>query len=177
MPSALDTLKNTYSVFLSEGPYNGSSEPNFLYLCSDASISYGVSYNGSTTGILGHSPADSIFVDPSTGAVGKINISGTRVNPNTSANVPSGFGSNLVSNATFYSKMRTMLQANQMFQGAYILRIYNSEWKDSDSYNSYRDFYIHITDFSMDLDWKGTSDASVSLMGYRRNKTKGFGDD
>lgn len=176
MPSDLDTLKQTYSMFLSEGPYNPNSEPNFLYLCSDGSLSYSVAYSGSTTGILGHSPSDAIFVDPSSGAVGNILISGTRVNPKTSANVPSGFSSTLVSNATFYNKLRDMLQANQMFQNAYILRIYNSDWKNLDLHSGYRDLYIHITKFDMSIDWKNTNETSISLTCYRRNPTKGFGD-
>ena len=177
MPSALDTLKNTYSVFISESPYNSHTEPNFIYLCSDASISYSVTYNGTTTGVLGLNTSDAIFVDPSSGAVGNINISGTRVNPNTSANVPAGYNSNLPSNATFYTKTRSMLQKNQMFQNAYILRIYNVDWKNISSYTSYKDLYIHISKLDMDWNWTNTNEAQVSLTCYRRNKTEGFGGD
>lgn len=175
MPDPLDTLKGTYSVFISEQPY-GAGNQNFLYLCSDASISYSVSYNGSTTGILGQSTANAIFVDPSTGAVGNIHINGTRANPTTSANVPTGFSTNLVSNAEMYTKLKGMLTKNQMFQNAYILRIYNVDWSNSTAYNTYKDLYVHITKYDMSFDWKGTSDASVSVTCYRRNPTKGFGD-
>lgn len=175
MPNALDTLKNTYSVFISETPYNAISEPNFIYLCSDASLSYSLTYSGTTTGILGQRTSDAIFVDPSTGAVGNINISGTRANPATSANSPSGFESNLLSNASFYNKMKTMLQKNQMFQNAYILRIYNVDWKDVTTYSSYRDLYVHITKFDMNWNWNAMNDAGVTLTCYRRNKTQGFG--
>lgn len=174
--SALDTLKNTYSVFISEEPYRSTGDMNFLYLCSDASITYSVSYSGTTTGILGQSPSNAIFVDPSTGAVGNINVSGTRVNPSTSANAPSDYPSNLVSNATFYAKIKEMLTKNQMFQNAYVLRIYNSDWKDSTSHATYRELYVHISKFDMTINWTNTNEAEINLSCFRRNLTKGFGD-
>ena len=168
-----ETADKAYSVFISDKPY-GSNNIGFIYLCSDASIDYNLNYSSTTTGILGNGPDKSIFVDGNTGAVGNISISGVRCNPTTSTtarDVPAQ-----MSNAALYTKMREMLTANQMFQGAYILRIYNVDWSDVTAYSSYRELYIHIAKFDMDLDWKMMNDANVSLTCYRRNKTKGFGD-
>ena len=168
----------TYSVFISTKPY-GSNNYEFVYLCSDASFDYSLSYSGTATGMLGQGPDKTIFVDGSTGAVGSISITGTRCNPPTSQtakNVDSSGDFITLSNAQFYNKMRDMLTANQMFQGAYILRIYDVDWVNVTGREAYRDMYIHIAKCDMSLDWKGTTDAQISLTGYRRNKTKGFGD-
>ena len=168
-----ETADKAYSVFISDKPY-GSNNINFVYVCSDANIDYSLSYASTTTGMLGQGPNKAIFVDGSTGAVGNISISGTRCNPTTAQtarDVPVQ-----MSNAAFYSLMRNLLTANQMFQGAYILRIYNVDWNNITAHSSYRDFYVHIAKFDMSVNWKLTSDASISMTCYRRNKTKGFGD-
>ena len=67
-----DTTK--YSVWISTEPYNPSGN-TFTHVCSDASISYGVRYGGSVTGMLGQSTGNAIFIDKSSGAIAKISIS------------------------------------------------------------------------------------------------------
>ena len=173
-----------YSVFISNQPYVSPLFPNtFTYLCSKATIDYSLNYSGTTTGILGRGPDQSIFVDGSTGAVGNISISGIRCNPQTSqtsVNVSSE-----LSNAQFYNKMRSILTENQWMQGAYIIRIYNADWTDIDTTNSqkvenyknsYRELYVHISKFDMEFDWKNTNEAAINMTLVRRNKLKGFGD-
>ena len=173
-----------YSVFISNQPYVSPLFPNtFTYLCSKATVDYNLNYSGTTTGILGRGPDQSIFVDGATGAVGNISISGIRCNPQTSqtsVNVSSE-----LSNAQFYNKMRSVLTENQWMQGAYIIRIYNVDWTDIDTTNpqkvenyknSYRELYVHISKFDMEFDWKNTNEASINMTLIRRNKLKGFGD-
>ena len=152
-------------------------------MCSNASIDYSLNYSGSTTGILGRGPDQSIFVDGATGAVGNISITGIRCNPQTS--MTSANVSAEISNAQMYRRMRTLLTQNQMFQGAYILRIYNADWSDIDTTNSqavenfknsYRELYVHISKWDMEFDWKNTNEASINMTCIRRNKLKGFGD-
>lgn len=169
-----NTADKAYSVFISDKPY-GSGNINFIYLCSDASLDYNVNYASTTTGVLGQPPDKAIFVDGASGAVGNISISGTRCNPATSVTANT-LQTTQMSNAQLYTTMRSMLTANQMFQGAYILRIYNVDWSDVNAYSTYRDLYVHISKFEMDIDWQNTSDASISLTCYRRNRYKGFGD-
>lgn len=169
-----DTPDKTYSVFISTQPY-GSGNLNFTYLCSDASIDYNVNYTSSTTGMLGKGPDKAIFVDGSSGAVGNISISGTRCNPPTSTTAKT-LTVTQMSNAQFYNTMRSMLTKNQWMQNAYILRLYNTDWSDVNAYSTYKELYVHIAKFEMDIDWQATSDASISMTCFRRNKYKGFGD-
>lgn len=175
----MPTQDKTYSVFISTKPY-GSDSLEFVYLCSDVSFSYSLSYSGTTTGIIGQGPDKAIFVDGPAGAVGSISISGTRCNPSTSQtthNVNAGGDFITLSNAQIYNKMRGMLTANQMFQGAYVLRIYDVDWNNVTPRTEYRDLYIHIAKWEMTVDWNATSDARISLSGFRRYKNKGFGDE
>ena len=175
----MTTQDKTYSVFISTKPY-GSGTCDFVYLCSDATFDYNLNYSGTATGILGQGPDKTIFVDGSSGAVGSVSISGVRCNPSTSQKAndyTEGEGDFItLSNAQFYNKMRSMLTANQMFQGAYILRIYNIDWSSVSAQSSYREMYIHIAKCDMSCDWKSPNEPQISLSGYRRNKTKGFGD-
>ena len=178
-----EQVHQAHSVFISSVPY-GSAQMKFIYLCSDASFNYNVNYNGSTTGMLGQDTDKAIFVDPSTGAVGSITINGVRANPATSTTAKNIEGTGifsdaLMSNAQMYSTICTMLKSNQMFQGAYILRIYNQDWSQlnkSGFDTNYRELYIHISSFKMDINWMNTNEASITLTAYRRYMNKGFGD-
>lgn len=178
----------SYSVFISTEPYVSSSgNLGLVYLCSDPSFDYSLNYSGTTTGILGQGSEQAIFVDGSAGAVGNISISGVRCNPTTSTTSAGGTGGSFVTktNGEIYWTMRNMLKKNQMFQGAYVLRIYNVDWSKIDTSNptevqrfknAYRDLYVHISKFDMTFDWKTPNEAQISMTCIRRNKTKGFGD-
>ena len=175
------TQDKSYSLFISTKPYsNNASDANlkFVYLCSDPSFQYSLNYSGSTTGVLGQGPDKAIFVDGSSGAVGNISVSGTRCNPSTSITSSDGTEGYFItkSNAELYWITRSMLTDNQMFQGAYILRIYNVDWSSVSSVSDYKDMYVHISKFDMSFDWKTPNEVQISLSCIRRNKTKGFGD-
>ena len=169
-----ETADKAYSVFISKGPYNRFTEPQFMYLCSDASIDYSLNYSSSVTGMLGRGPEQAIFVDGAAGSVATISISGIRCNPATSTQ-SHDVGSQ-PSNADFYWEIRRMLTTNQMFQNAYILRLYNVDWSDVNSYTEHRDLYVHISKNDLSWTWTDTNDANITMSCYRRNKTEGFGD-
>ena len=185
----MGNVNESYSVFLSTTPY-GTSPMSFIYLCSDATIDYSLNYSGTTTGVLGQGTDMAIFVDGAAGAVGNISISGVRANPNTSITskiiTPSGeLQNSLISNAQLWVVAKNMLKENQMFQGAYVLRVYNMDWSKINTNDptavqafndSYKELYVHISKFKVSFDWTGTSDAQVSLTCFRRYKNKGFGE-
>lgn len=164
-----------YSVWLSTQPYSPSGN-TFVNIGSDASVDYRVSYGGSATGILGSGPDKTIFVDSTGGAVGNIDVSATRTNGPTSSDASisaSDYNSSMIpySNASFDTLLRNIMSSVQMFSNAYILRIFGADWKNG----GYHDLYVFIYDYSLSVDWKNLSDASVTLSCYRRNLGTGFG--
>lgn len=161
-------IGDTYSVWMS------SDGKDFFHICSDARLSYSVDYGGSVTGILGQVTGNAIFVDTTSGAVGKISITGTRINPSTSTDSTAD-GTTKLSNAAFIDKMKKMIENTQMFYNAYILRIYHADTRTKETYGSYKDLYVFLRGFDVDFSWTNLSEMSVSLDCVRRNKTRGFG--
>ena len=162
-----DTTK--YSVWIS------TKDGNFINVCSDATLDYNLDYNGTTMGIMGQTTGNAIFVDKVGGAVGNITISGTRVNPKTSTD---SSNENIVtnpSNADFMNKIKSMIEATQMFQNAYILRLYNVDFRNKENYDKYKDLYVFLKSVEFEIDWKNISEMNVTLECVRRNYGRGFG--
>lgn len=168
-----DTSK--YSVWISTDPKGGSD--TFVQMCSDASISYDVTYNYGITGMLGQSTGRAIFVDRTGGAVGNISISGIRVNPSTSSEYDLPTSATNLSNADFIEKMKKLIESTQMLQSAYTIRIYNIDTRDETTYKTYKEFYVYIKSMDFSFDWTNISEMSVSFTLIRRNKKRGFGSD
>lgn len=168
-----DVIGNTskYSVWLSNAEYSSSGN-TFMYLCSNPSFGYSVSYNGTTTGILGQDPSKAIFVDPSTGAVGNITISGVRASPGASAPDMSSNNTTHLTNADFYRKVRQMMTNTQFMQKAYILRMYGVDTKNP---TQYRELYVYLKDILCSFNTEEPADMTVTIQAIRRNRDKGFG--
>lgn len=110
------------SVFLSLHPlqtnkYNDKEYTlnDFLYLCSDCYPTYTIDYLMTTFGFPREDTSKALAIDGMSGAIGRIQISGTRVGS-------IEFGSN----AYFTKEIRRMRTRWQLDECAYILRIYNS---------------------------------------------------
>lgn len=160
---------NKYSVWISSF---GTSD--FINVCSDASVDYDVNYGGTKMGIFGQSTANAIFVDSIGGAVGRISIRGTRVNPILSTDTSNGVP-NAPSNVQFMDKIKYMIEATQMFQSAYTIRIYNIDMRNKNTTNEYRDLYVFLKSADFTFNWTKPSEMDVSLECIRRNKGRGFG--
>ena len=167
-----DTTK--YSVWISTEPYDPSGN-TFTHVCSDASISYGVRYGGSVTGMLGQSTGNAIFIDKSSGAIAKISISGVRANPTTSTDHIGINNTTKLTNAAFIDKLKKMVERTQMLANAYVLRIYNINCNGAVNYNTYKELYIFLKRASFSYSWTSISELNVSLECTRRNRGKGFG--
>lgn len=172
-----------YSIWISTGP--ASSSNSFVYVGSEASISYGVNYGGSVMGILGKRPSGAIYMDGTGGAVGNIKISGAkRANPKTTSTLDDGetvtqsdlIGKGVVSNKKFIETMEDLISATQMFQNAYIIRLYGlSKTEERTDKKGYRELYFFITSCNTSIDFSRPNELSVDLSGYIRNKEPKFG--
>lgn len=172
-----------YSVWISTGPASNSN--SFVYVGSEASISYGVNYGGTVMGILGKRPNGAIYMDGTGGAVGNIRISGAkRLNPKTTSATNDGAttaqsdatGKGVVSNKKFIETMEDLISQTQMFQNAYIIRLYGlTKTDERTDEKGYRELYFFITTCKTSIDFSRPNELSVDLSGYIRNKEPKFG--
>ena len=174
MTDVIRGSKNQNSVWISMDAYNPNGTNQYMSVCSDASFSYSNQYSGSTTGILGQPTGNAIFVDGSKGAVAELSITGVRANPTTAAQT--GLPHDTITNVQFYTYVKALMEKTQMLQNAYILRIYNANWTNSEKYNTdYMDIPIFIKNISVDFDIMSPNEMKVSLTAVKRNLGKGFG--
>lgn len=172
-----------YSVWISTGP--ASSSNKFVYVGSNATISYGVDYGGTVIGILGTGPESAIYIDGTGGAVGNVRIGGAiRMNPQTTSATDDGttthqsdlIGDGVVSNKKFLEIMRELVTMTQMFQNAYIIRLYGLSKSEERTHNKgYHELYFFLTNFTSSIDFTRPNELSIGLTGNIRNREPKFG--
>ena len=62
-----------------------------------------------------------------------------------------------------------------MFQNAYVLRLYNVDFRNKENYDKYKDLYVFLKSVDFEIDWKNISEMNVTLECVRRNYGRGFG--
>ena len=132
---------DTHSFWLSTEPtvttqtptsitYSMPSDDSFFYLGGSLTFSYSNTYSATVVGIptsdtegdLTRTPEDAYFTDTASGSVSTFSINSIRAQPLN----PDDTTINECSNAKVQKLLRTMKNAMQLSQGAYILRIYNN---------------------------------------------------
>jgi len=72
--------------------------------------------------------------------------------------------------------MEDLISATQMFQNAYIIRLYGlSKTEERTDKKGYRELYFFITSCNTSIDFSRPNELSVDLSGYIRNKEPKFG--
>lgn len=178
-------IDSKYSLWLSTRPWSSDSpltDQDFMYIGSSSAYPQSISYNSSTTGILGQTPDTAIFVDGVGGAVMRINLSAIRAQPVTyNDSQPNSY-----SNKAFIEKMLEMRSRIQMMDNAYVLRAYNlttlnkqDEEKTLSQIELKRngdpkEKFVFIDTFEVTLNMERPNEINVSIQFIERNKLVGF---
>lgn len=158
--------------------YKLPSDDSFFYLGGENSYSYSNSYNATTTGVYAQGSTGALFVDSGSGSVSNINVSAVRIQPDepydpTPSDTQSIMDMNLnnCSNARLIEVLRNMRGVQQLNQGAYILRLYNSSMIQGTEDQGY-DLPVYLASVTTSIEMDSPNTLKISLSFVRRSPVK-----
>ena len=158
--------------------YKLPSDDSFFYLGGENSYSYSNSYNATTTGVYAQGSTGALFVDSGSGSVSNINVSAVRIQPEqpydpTPSDTQSIMDVNLnnCSNARLIEVLRNMRGVQQLNQGAYILRLYNSSMIQGTEDQGY-DLPVYLASVTTSVEMDSPNTLKINLSFVRRSPVK-----
>ena len=158
--------------------YKLPSDDSFFYLGGENTYSYSNSYNATTTGVYAQGSTGALFVDSGSGSVSNINVSAVRIQPDepydpTPSDTQSIMDMNLnnCSNARLIEVLRNMRGVQQLNQGAYILRLYNSSMIQGTEDQGY-DLPVYLASVTTSIEMDSPNTLKISLSFVRRSPVK-----
>lgn len=158
--------------------YKLPPDDSFFYLGGENSYSYSNSYNATTTGVYAQGSTGALFVDSGSGSVSNINVSAVRIQPEqpydpTPTNTQSIMDVNLnnCSNARLIEVLRNMRGVQQLNQGAYILRLYNSSMIQGTEDQGY-DLPVYLASVTTSVEMDSPNTLKINLSFVRRSPVK-----
>ena len=176
---------DNHSFWLSSQPtqkgtgwtYSMPSDESFFYLGGSLSFSYSNTYSANVVGIptddtegeLTRTPEDAYFTDTASGSVATFSISCIRAQPLD----PDDTGINACSNAKVQKLLRSMKNAMQLAQGAYILRIYNNTQNPNTRGIPY-DIPVYLDSYNCVKNQERPFELNMSLQFTKRSPIQGI---
>ncbi|MBQ1294508.1 MAG: hypothetical protein IIY21_10740 [Clostridiales bacterium] len=176
---------DNHSFWLSSQPaqkgagwtYSMPPDESFFYLGGSLSFSYSNTYSVNVVGIptddtegeLTRTPEDAYFTDTASGSVATFSISCIRAQPLD----PDDTGINACSNAKVQKLLRSMKNAMQLAQGAYILRIYNNTQNPNTRGIPY-DIPVYLDSYNCVKNQERPFELNMSLQFTKRSPIQGI---
>ena len=176
---------DNHSFWLSSQPtqkgagwtYSMPPDESFFYLGGSLSFSYSNTYSANVVGIptddtegeLTRTPEDAYFTDTASGSVATFSISCIRAQPLD----PDDTGINACSNAKVQKLLRSMKNAMQLAQGAYILRIYNNTQNPNTRGIPY-DIPVYLDSYNCVKNQERPFELNMSLQFTKRSPIQGI---
>jgi len=176
---------DNHSFWLSSQPtqkgtgwtYSMPPDESFFYLGGSLSFSYSNTYSVNVVGIptddtegeLTRTPEDAYFTDTASGSVATFSISCIRAQPLD----PDDTGINACSNAKVQKLLRSMKNAMQLAQGAYILRIYNNTQNPATRGIPY-DIPVYLDSYNCVKNQERPFELNMSLQFTKRSPIQGI---